>query len=61
METIKTRPLTELEVKIYERYAELLQERKEMMPEDFEGKAAIDGELNGIKFVVDLLSDTTLL
>lgn len=57
-ETIKTIPLNDATQKIFDRFAELSIELQETMPEDFEAKAAIYGEMQGIKFVIDLLSET---
>ena len=61
METIKTTPLNDTTQAIFDRYAELAIELKETMPEDFEAKAAIYGEMRGIQFVIDLLSETSFL
>ena len=61
METLKTIPLTDATQKIFDRFFELSIERAELMPEDFEGRAQLTGEMAGIKWVIDLLSNTNLL
>jgi hypothetical protein len=50
--------LTETNQKIVDRYVELSIELKQLMPEDFEGRAEVAAEMRGIKFVIDLLSET---
>ena len=42
--------------KLEAKLLELQKEYKELMPEDFESKAAIEGELRGMGFVFDLIT-----
>jgi hypothetical protein len=60
-EEVKTLPLTDTNQLIFDRYAELAVELTELMPEDFEARAQISGEMRGIKYVIDLLSNTKFL
>jgi hypothetical protein len=58
---MKALTLTETNQKIIDRYAELATEHAQVRaetPEDFETLAEISAEMRGIKYVIDLLSET---
>lgn len=58
---MKALALTDTNQKIIDRYAELAQEVGQIRaetPEAFEAIAELSAEMRGIKFVIDLLSET---
>lgn len=61
METIKTITLDSITETIFNHYADLAKELKELMPEDFESRAQLNGEMQGIKWMVELLSNAKIL
>jgi len=58
---INTIPLIDATTWIFEEYANLACELQDLMPEDFESRAYLNGQMKGIKFVVDILSKTQIL